>query len=238
MRKIDRTGEIVYNKYGDKTEIVKYENAARVHVKVNDKIVITNYNTFLKGNITGKGSVRSRTGTINGKKLESIALNGQKMYLREYINKKNCTIEFEDGTIKHNVVYDAYRLGKVRNPNCDTKMLKARNKHLNETREMLNGMMAMISWWNGCMDIEVQFEDGTYKEHCTYNNFKRGSISHPSKKHKNSYLGKIELIKDINNLTQCFCHECNKPMVLTTSLMLKHMKECGNQWKEFTKADI
>lgn len=42
MRKIDRTGEVVYNKYGDRTEIVKYENACRVHVKVNDKIVITN----------------------------------------------------------------------------------------------------------------------------------------------------------------------------------------------------
>lgn len=51
---------------------------------------------------------------------------------------------------------------------------------IGETRIMNCGMKATIIKYRTCLDIDIQFEDGTIVKHRTYDNFKKGTISNPN----------------------------------------------------------
>lgn len=58
-------------------------------------------------------------------------------------------------------------------------------ERLGESKRMNNGMLATITEYRSASDIDVQFEDGSVREHVSYCLFARGSLSNPNLKYKN-----------------------------------------------------
>lgn len=54
-----------------------------------------------------------------------------------------------------------------------------KSKRIQERRQMHNGMWATIVDYRGCLDIDVQFEDGAIAKNKAYGSFKKGSIAYP-----------------------------------------------------------
>lgn len=92
--------------------------------------------------------------------------NGDIATLIEYHNAKNCTIQFEDGVIKHNIFMSALRSGQVK---------KFENR-LGKTNKSLNsGEEASIMEYTSAVDVKLLFKDGTIIK-TTYHNFKKGEF--------------------------------------------------------------
>ena len=54
-----------------------------------------------------------------------------------------------------------------------------KENRLNETRVMNCGQKATIINYRNYHDMDIQFEDGTIVEHCSYGNYKRGGVFNP-----------------------------------------------------------
>ncbi len=120
----------------------------------------------------------------------NIASNGMKMIIIAYYGSDNMDVRFEDGTVIHNVSYENFKKGYVKNPNFIPK-----TDHTGKTNIAKNGMQMTVVAYRRYNDIDVQFKDGTIARHKSYGNFKRGYIAHPSVREKNpdvlSYIHRI-----------------------------------------------
>ena len=106
----------------------------------------------------------------------AVATNGQKMTIIAYRGNNDMDVRFEDGYVAYNKRYDAFREGKIGNPN------KTKQKsRIGETAVATNGQVMTIIAYRGSGDIDVRFEDGyvAYNKH--YNSFKAGTIKNPNK---------------------------------------------------------
>ena len=97
---------------------------------------------------------------------------GMKCTIVEYINAKNITVQFEDGTIIKNKTYQNFKNGNISNPN-----INGANKRLGETRIMNCEMKCTIIEYFRSDNITVQFENNNIIKTKTYKDFKNGNIS-------------------------------------------------------------
>lgn len=92
-------------------------------------------------------------------------------------------IEFEDGTVRHNVKYFQLKKGVITNPNTDSREV-CLAKHIGETVLCKNGMVAEIveifRGKNRRAMVYAKFEDGTISKATAYPHFKLGYVRHPS----------------------------------------------------------
>ena len=109
-----------------------------------------------------------------------IAQNGQTMKIIEYIDNKNITVEFEDGTIVKNKQLVNFKNGTIRNPNKPLLNTKKAQKRIGENIKANNGQYMTIVEYKDKNHIDVIFEDGTIVQNKTYNNFKNGLIKNPN----------------------------------------------------------
>ena len=109
-----------------------------------------------------------------------IAQNGQTMKIIEYIDNKNITVEFEDGTIVKNKQLINFKNGTIRNPNKPLLNTKKAQKRIGENIKANNGQYMTIVEYKDKNHIDVIFEDGTIVQNKTYNNFKNGLIKNPN----------------------------------------------------------
>lgn len=101
---------------------------------------------------------------------ERVMNNGQKAKI---IGGKatDLTVQFEDGTIRNHVAYGKFKLGTISNPNYTWIY-----RHLGEERIMDNGQKARIIGGKST-DLTVRFEDGTIRNHVTYDKFELCTIA-------------------------------------------------------------
>jgi len=161
MRKIDRTGEVSFNKSGEKMTIVKYYNTGKVLVESEkgDR-KFSEYKCFKTGNVRFH---EDRVGEI------SVNSSGEKMKILEYHDSKNVLIEFSDGTIIK-AKYSHFKSGKIKNN---------RNR-IGETGVNFYGTPMQIVKYDGATNIIVEFDDNyKYTTKTTYQYFKKGWVSNP-----------------------------------------------------------
>lgn len=96
--------------------------------------------------------------------------NGQKATIVAYRGSADIDVRFEDGTIVSNKAYSSFKNGNIKNP----------NNHIDEVRQMHNGMKATIIAYRSSPDIDIQFEDGTIVYHKQYVSFLNGCIKNPN----------------------------------------------------------
>jgi hypothetical protein len=122
-KKIDRTGEINYNKQGMKMWIKEYRNSRDIDIEFENGYIAYNksYNWFEQGLIRNKN-----VKIIRGDKIDftyrvgetNYNNNGTKMTIIEYIDSQNVLIEFDDNIHKYrkNCSYRDFKIGKPSSP--------------------------------------------------------------------------------------------------------------------------
>ena len=101
---------------------------------------------------------------------------GMEATIIRYNGMRDIDVRFEDKAVAVHKRYDAFKKGKINNPNIKAS---AENR-LGETKVMNCGMEATIIRYNTSKDIDVRFEDGAVAKNKAYEAFKKGEIAHPS----------------------------------------------------------
>ena len=107
----------------------------------------------------------------------AVATNGQKMTIIAYRGNNDMDVRFEDGYVAYNKRYDAFREGKIGNPN-KSALLKT-DIRIGETSFAKSGQVMTIIAYRSAKDIDVQFEDGYVAYNKSYGCFKTGRIVNP-----------------------------------------------------------
>lgn len=170
--KIDRLGETKMMNCGMKATIVRYGRYEDIDVRFEDGSMVEHkaYSAFKKGEIANpnmKASAENRLG-------ETRMMNcGMEATIIRYNGMRDIDVRFEDEAVAVHKRYDAFKRGKITNPN-----IKASAENcLGETRMMNCGMEATIIRYGGYNDIDIRFEDGAIAECKGYKEFKRGKIA-------------------------------------------------------------
>lgn len=154
---------------------IAYRKSTDIDVKFEDGIIVEHIQKqhFLRGNV--------KHPTINKKCIEASCVgltlkmkNGMNATCIAYRNGRDIDIQFEDGTIVYNKRKGNFVRGEIDNPNFN------RHSCLGKTIKQTCGLNATCIAYRGCMDIDVQFEDGYICKHKTKARFMRGNIGHPN----------------------------------------------------------
>ena len=176
--------------------IVEYNNAKDIMVEFEDGAQThTSYECFLLGKVHHP-SKYNRLGETN------INKKGQKMTIITYRSSTNIDVQFDDGTIVRHKEYNAFKNGRIRNP----------NSKVGEKNNNFQGLEMTLIIYKNMKDITVQFENNYIVEHTTYKKFISGDIYNP---YKFNVVGKtnvnmhglnmtIILFKNIHNISVQF----------------------------------
>ena len=164
----DRTSEEKVMNNGQNAKIIVYNGCNDITVEFEDETIVEHrsYRDFKKCNIVNS-NYKHRLGE------EKIMSNGQKAKLINYNNYSYIDVMFEDGTVVRDRTYAHFKNGLIRNPNYNPK------SKLGEERIMHNGQKATIINYNGCYDVDIEFEDGTKVKNKEYSAFKKGYVRNP-----------------------------------------------------------
>jgi hypothetical protein len=114
-----KVGTTVMAKNGQQMKIIAFRNHCDIDVLFEDGTLVNNvlYCKFEKGAVVNPNYRMEKVLAENRVGEQSIASNGQMMTIIAYYNSRNVDIQFEDGTIVKNKVYQNFQTGKIRNPN-------------------------------------------------------------------------------------------------------------------------
>ena len=218
-----RLGETRMMNCGMEATIIRYRGAEDIDVRFGDGTIAKHrtYDQFKKGNIANqstKASAESRLG-------EARMMNcGMEATIVRYGGATDIDVYFEAGTLAKDKTYRAFKKGEIAHPSTTAEA------RLGETRMMNCGMEATIIRYGKYSDIDVRFEDGTVAEHKAYDQFKRGTIAHPSisqrdgSKDFHGFICKRGFKDEDRVLYECICKHCGLEDVLTPQEMMEHEK--------------
>ncbi|MBO5632873.1 MAG: hypothetical protein J5965_27775 [Aeriscardovia sp.] len=169
-------GEIYYDSYGEKAEIIRYISSTDVIVRFQDGTEKQcNYDKLKTGQFRKSGYFVPPSSRI-GEKRHMIC--GMIATLIHYNSCSDVDIMFEDGTVVKHKRYDAFTSGKIGNPTMD-KTKTHRLERLHQKKEMRNGLIAEIIEYNNSSNVVVLFSNGETRR-CHYTQFARGTLTAPS----------------------------------------------------------
>ena len=191
-QKDKRIGETKLMTNGLNAKIINYKNVHDIDIEFADGTIVRHrdYCSFVKGGIRHPNydtrqvkNKNSRIGEIG------LSKNDEKIKIIEYFNRKNITVEFEDGLVLKNCSYNLFQAHKIMRP-------INHSKHVGEINIASNGQKMEIVEYNGYNDIKIKFEDETIT-HGTYANFKKGYIKNPNFEKSKKEKTKIEKTKSV-----------------------------------------
>ena len=194
-------GETRMMNCGMKCTIIEYFGNKNITVKFEDGTIIKNkyYQCFKKGNIANFNLKINYSERLYETRMMNCGMNAT---IIEYVNKKNITVQFEDGTIVKNRAYYSFKNSQIANHN-----LNGKNARLYETRMMNCGMKCTIIEYFSVKNITVKFEDGTIVKNRAYYSFKKSRIMNPNLNYfiiyegtDKEFVGTLRQISDHFNL--------------------------------------
>lgn len=169
-----RIGETIISKYGEKLEITGYKGCNDCTVKFEDGSTKEHvkYRAFKRGTLMSKQYYKQR---YIG--LKSISKIGLAMTVVGYRTSRDIDVEFENGIVVYNKSLESFMRGNIKCPAdsfSNTNLIKKRNKYVGQKMVNTQGIEMTIKKCNGYTDINVEFKDGTLKEHTSCDSFKKG----------------------------------------------------------------
>lgn len=107
---------------------------------------------------------------------------GDEAEIIAYRKASDIDVRFSTGAVCTHRIYQEFVNGNIMNPDntvCVRGQRPLRSR-IGEVRHMRSGMKVTIIAYRNCDDIDVQWEDGLIRQHCSYNSFCRGLIAHPA----------------------------------------------------------
>lgn len=159
----NRLGSVYTTNEGQKVKVIEYMDCHNVTIKFEDGVIMTKVNL----NNLKNGKVKKpvfRIGEIH------ITNEGYSTVILDYVNVKNCTIKFDDGTIYKNINYTDLKNGSIRKNKC----------RLGRTYMSNKGYPAKIIEYIDSYNCTLEFEDGFLIKNIAYGAIKRGSFINPN----------------------------------------------------------
>ena len=156
---------------GMEAEIIAYRRAKDIDVEFEDGSVRnTSYQSFLAGNVL---PVDKQQYISEGHVGEFVKMRcRQTATVLAYHRGQRVDIQFEDGRVRKNVQYSAFKQGNV---SPASKSDKA-NKRIGQRQQMRNGATATIIAYRRYKDIDIMFDDGEIREHVSCGEFDKGNL--------------------------------------------------------------
>lgn len=177
---LQRINETRLLRNGMKATIIAYRNSKDIDILYEDG--------YLQEHQTYQSFINRRTHPLNEGPVAlrdeyktrvigetRVMKNGEKATIIAYRKAKDIDVQFEDGTIVTNKEYQNFKNGRIRNSNNSAHYQK-KQLRLGEKRIMNDGNTATIIAYRASNDIDVEFEDGTIRQHIWYSNFTKGQI--------------------------------------------------------------
>lgn len=193
---------------------VEHKSPKHINFKMNSNRITSNYsvlesaiNDLLKDLNIGKkivlddnyiNSIREKCSNQNlGLTIRQFC--GMNATCIGYKSNHDIDVQFEDGTIVKKRCMSNFLKGFIKNPTFYDELYKDRT--LNKTIQMKNGMKATCIAYRKNNDIDIQFEDGTIVYNVQTSHFTRGAVKHPSYNSESLKLSNIYLneTKTMNN---------------------------------------
>lgn len=147
---------------------------------------------------------------------------GFEITITDYIDSKNVTVTYEDGTIRENLAYVVIKavLYKIKKQNNGCL-----NDRIGLKNTMKNGMMATITDYRNSNDIDIVFEDGAPLQKTTFKSFIENQTTY-IKQWKTLKIKSLAYHTDNRWSFYVTCEKCGLSDVMTFDQMQKHF--CKN----------
>jgi len=224
--KKDCIGETRKATCGQMMTIIAYRNRYDMDVQFEDGTIRKRvmYKTFKLGTISNNPKTM-RKGKLWGKThLGESKLNkyGDRMTIVEYDSYSRIVVQFENGD-KVLSTYQMFDKGSIANPTYKKDHpyfwagLKPTIK-VGDKNKATNGMTMTVVGYRNANDIDILFETGYIKEHCTCGGFRKGEIGHPTP----YKWGDMTLLKRKKYGYLCRCEKCGIERPFTVQGIKKH----------------
>lgn len=199
-----KIGEIHAMNCGMKATIIAYRSYRDIDVQFEDGTIRKNcyYACFQNGKIAHPDNAHLCVKKARSIRIgETLTMNcGMKATIIAYRSSKDIDVQFEDGTIQKNCVYNNFKRRSISNLyHSYTTGENALQERLGETRTMKCGMKATIINYVNSQNIDIQFEDGVVRKNCKYHKFAAGTLMHPSSAFDKDPNSKIGENRTMNN---------------------------------------
>ena len=170
-----RLGEIKMASNGQIMKLISYRNYYDVDVEFEDGTIVYNQSIqgFRLGHIKNPNYTyrQSKKHEIQQSYIGKQVLNkdGRNMILIDYRTANDITIEFDNGN-KVKTTFDKFKKGQVYDVNY----------RIGEKSYSSQGQIMTIIRYKSSADIDIEFDDGTIREHVKYQMFKKGYIKNPN----------------------------------------------------------
>ena len=128
------------------------------------------YRNFLLGNVVPEGFYRDSH--IGETKTMDCGLEAE---IVRYESQFDMDVRFSDGSERKGVAYASFRTGKLQPEGF--RMKKAAEEVIGKWRMMNCGLRARIVERRSSLDCDVEFEDGSVRQHVRQDHFMRGELS-------------------------------------------------------------
>ena len=176
------TGMTRTMKCGMKATIIKYRYATDVDVQFEDG-TIQKHRSVYEFNLGKIAHTRKNNATSKENKEKYIGMTrtmncGMKATIIEYRSYDDIDIQFEDGKICKHKSLIAFKKHQIIHKSYPQRLIN--EKYLGKIKTMNCGLKATVISCKNAMDIDVQFEDGTIREHVRASHFMAAHITHPT----------------------------------------------------------
>lgn len=194
-----RLGETDTMRNGLKAIIIAYRTCMDMDVKFETGVIRehVSYAEFSSGYLTEEKqdfiTTRQKKDRLHEKHMMNCGFEAE---IIDYKGSQNMTIRFENGEIREHVSYNQFKLGRIA-AKADNRSLKKTDR-LGEKRTMNCGSKATIIRYGTALDVDVQFDDGSIREHINYQKFKNGNLLplEQRKTIKEERLGETKVMDD------------------------------------------
>lgn len=173
----NRTGETRIMNCGMQATIINYKNSHDISIKFEDGTILEHkyYGDFKNGKIENPKLKKDYQNRVGTKKIMNC---GYVATLVAYRKNTDVDVQFEDGTLVQNRLYQDFLRGEIIHPKLKVDV----DKIIGTKKTMHCGIDATIVAYRGTNDIDVLFDDGILVTNCSYSAFKGQRIQHPKNK--------------------------------------------------------
>ena len=184
---VKRIGETRTMSNGQKATIVQYRTSTDIEILFEDGCLREHvrYPHFQSGKINPVDNAVIQQSRVGEERMMNC---GFKCRIIKYTKAHDITVQFDDGIVLYGKHYTDFCNGAIVHPGIYGKQMSETGKRgavsaddrLGMQKVMANGQKATIVEYRRADDIDVQFEDGTRRNHVSFFQFQYAKIKHPS----------------------------------------------------------
>lgn len=165
-----RMGETRKMNCGMEATIINYENSQNITIRFKNGITKDHvaYSLFAHGLVRYEGKSKTYAKKRLGE--TKVMDDGVSGTIISYVNSGDIDVSLENGTVIRHTTYHHFTNGLVHKRRID----KVKEEKTGQIIKLKNGDTCKIINYRNSRDVDIQFSDGTIRQHVRYGNVKKG----------------------------------------------------------------